>query len=137
MKLIDTNIIVYALGGAHVYRESSREILDRVPRGELDATINVEAIQELIHYYHARRPPSRAVTIVVDLMRTFPIPLGIDASTVTLALNILDAHTHLQSRDAFHVATVFQHNLEGIISADRGFDNIPGLTRFDPKELVA
>ena len=43
----------------------------------------------------------------------------------------------MASRDAIHAAVVFEHRLEGIISADRAFDGIAGLTRFDPKELAA
>jgi hypothetical protein len=31
---------------------------------------------------------------------------------------------------------VLTYGLEGIVSADRSFDQIAGLTRFDPKKLM-
>jgi hypothetical protein len=49
----------------------------------------------------------------------------------------MQQHPRIQSRDAFQVATVFEYDLEGLVSADRGFEGIAGLTRFDPIELAA
>ena len=43
----------------------------------------------------------------------------------------------IASRDAVHAAVVVVHGLEGIVSADRDFDRIPGLRRYDPADLVA
>ena len=42
----------------------------------------------------------------------------------------------IEARDAIHAAVVFEHRLEGIVSADRDFDRIPGLRRFDPLEVA-
>ena len=50
----------------------------------------------------------------------------------------LMAETHdLSARDAIHAAVVFEHELEGIISADQDYDRIQGLRRYDPIEAAA
>ena len=42
-------------------------------------------------------------------------------------------HSFLVSRDAIHAAVVQTHDLEGIVTADKVFDRIKGLKRFDLK----
>ncbi len=46
------------------------------------------------------------------------------------------AHERLSPRDAIHAAVVLTNGLEGIVSADRAFDGVPGLVRFDPADLA-
>lgn len=137
MKLIDANVLIYALGKDHEYRDSARVVTARVYRGELDANVDVEGIQEVIHYYHSRGDHQVTLRIFDSLLPGFPQPVPVDAGVVSAARNVLGNYPFLQVRDAFHAAVVFQHNLEGIISADRAFDKIDGLKRFDPKELAA
>lgn len=103
----------------------------------LEATIDVEAVQEVVHYYHKRGEPEQTLTAFDDLIQGFPNALSVDFRTMTLARSVLAQYPFLQSRDAIHAAVVFQHRLEGIISADRAFDRVAGIMRFDPKDLAA
>jgi len=137
MKLLDANVIIYASGAPHPYREFCRRVLSKVHSGEVTANINTEVLQEVLNYYHRIRETKRAVELFDDLKLAFPGALPMEIADAIEARTILERYPSLQTRDAFHAATVFQHNLEGIISADRGFDIIDGLKRFDPKELAA
>ncbi len=137
MKLIDANIVIYWVGMEHDYREASIEVMERVLRGEIVATVDVETLQEVLYYFHKRRQEDLVFDVVDTLLDILPAPYSIDNATLASALRLLAAYPSLQTRDAFHAATVLQHKLEGIISADRGFDIIEGLKRFDPKELAA
>ncbi len=137
MKLIDTNVFVYSLGSDHPYREPSLATLKRIRESEINANISTEILQELLHVYRRRNQLQLGIELFDDLVGQFPQPLPIVAATAIIARDVLEQYPSLQVRDAFHAAVVFEHNLEGIISADRAFDSIEGLTRFDPKELAA
>ena len=52
-------------------------------------------------------------------------------------MRLLLATPGLSVRDAVHSAVVMEHGLDGIVSADRHFDRIPGLRRYDPADLAA
>ena len=51
-------------------------------------------------------------------------------------MRLLAETQDLTTRDAIHAAVVFEHGLEGIVSADRDYDRIPGLRRLDPIVLA-
>jgi predicted nucleic acid-binding protein len=106
-------------------------------QGAIQATVNVEVLQEVLHYYHKGGRTQVGLALFDDLLASLPEPFGIDRETSLVARELLSHYPSLQSRDAFHAATVFQYGLEGIISTDKGFDVIAGLTRFDPRALAA
>lgn len=54
MKLIDTNIIMYALGRPHPLREKCRNILAGIVNNDVDGNIDVEVLQELLYVYSSR-----------------------------------------------------------------------------------
>ena len=137
MKLIDTNVFIYSAGANHPYKDSCRQLIHRVGDGQLDGNIDIEVPQELMHFYHSKRRTREATTSAIEVLDMFANPILVTGSTMLLAADVLVRYPHLQSGDAVHAAVVLQNNLEGIISADRGFDQISGLTRFDPKELIA
>lgn len=135
MKLIDANVVIYAIGRPHPFRESCRRILADSYSGRLEANVNVELLQEVLHYYHRQGATDIGLRLCRDLMTGFRAPFLVNRETVRIAADLLSRHPQIQSRDAFHAAVVFENGLEGIISADRGFDGIFGLKRFDPLEL--
>lgn len=103
--------------------------------GSLEATINTELLQEVLHIYQKRNRLDFAVDLFDRLLRRFPDPLPVLGSTMITARQILGRHPQLESRDSVHSAVVLENRLEGIISADRSFDAIDGVQRFDPLEL--
>jgi predicted nucleic acid-binding protein len=51
--LIDANIFMYAAGAEHPHKEPSRMFLEQVARGEVDAALDAEVLQEILHRYRA------------------------------------------------------------------------------------
>jgi predicted nucleic acid-binding protein len=45
-------------------------------------------------------------------------------------------HPRLEARDLIHFAVMRRFGVTRIISADRGFDGVPGIERLDPKRLA-
>ena len=62
--------------------------------------------------------------------------MGRQASPITRDLVMeavaLDVPSSLSGRDRLHLATMRRESVVAIISADRGFDLVPGIRRLDP-----
>ena len=132
MVLIDANILMYAAGVAHPNKQPSIRLLKRVANGEVDATIDAETLQEILHRYRAinRWADGRKV---YDLARElFPDVIPVTFSVLDRARTLLDGSTSLMARDALHAAVVLDEGLDGIYSYDRDFDRIPGIRRLQP-----
>jgi predicted nucleic acid-binding protein len=54
LRLIDTNVFVYAVGAVHPLKQPSERILSEIVAGTLAANIDVEALQEILHVYSSR-----------------------------------------------------------------------------------
>ena len=97
--------------------------------------IDVEAFQEILYVYSSRGELETGTGIVERLMARLPNIIPITTAEITIAMRLMSETRNLSARDAIHAAVVFEHNLEGIVSADQDFDRIPGLRRFDPMEV--
>jgi len=128
--LIDTNVIVYALGKSHPLKENSRRILADVATGSLEATLDVETLQEILHLYSSRRERKKGFETVDDLLVLISSPIAIQREDIEEASKLMAQYSFLGARDAIHAAVVITHRLEGIITADRVFGRIRNLTRF-------
>ena len=86
-------------------------------------------LQEILHRYTAikRRdsiqPAFDALLGVVD--EVFPVTL----EAVKRAREVVLGSPDLSARDAVHVAVMQAHGVEEILSFDRSFDGVPGITR--------
>ncbi len=132
MILVDTNVIMYAAGAAHPHKAPSVRLLERVATGEVQATIDAEVLQEILHRYRAigRWEDGKQV---YDLTRQlFPVVVPVTADVLDRARSLLDTDPQIMARDALHAAVVLQEHLEGVCSYDRDFDRIAGLVRIEP-----
>ena len=132
MILIDTNIIMYAAGAEHRYKRPSVALLERVASGEVEATIDAEVLQEILHRYRAigRWEDGRRV---YDLTRQlFPSVVPVTAEVIDRARRVLDAEGHIMARDALHAAVVMTEGFDAVCSYDRDFDRIKGIMRREP-----
>lgn len=122
--LVDANIFMYAAGAEHPRKAPSVGLLLRIAQGELDAAVDAEALQEILHRYRAMG--RCAARRIVPL--TFPITVEL----LDAARDLLDSHEGLTARDAIHAAVVFHSGAETICSYDRDFDRVAGLRRVEP-----
>ena len=89
---------------------------------------DAEVLQEILHRYVAidRRdaigPAFDALLGLVDAV------LPIELEDVTRARALLTS-PRLQARDAIHVAVMQRHGIEHLLSFDRAFDDVPGISR--------
>jgi predicted nucleic acid-binding protein len=136
LKLIDTNVFIYAVGEPHPYKEVCVQLMQGLTVAGHDATVDTEVAQEILHYFQMRRRMTQGLALLDSLLTAFPAPIPITVGEVRLAGELLRKYPQIQARDAVHAAVVLAHHLDGIISADKGFDAVAEIVRFDPHDEV-
>lgn len=137
MKLLDANVVIYALGRDHPYREPCRAIIKQLEERPHDYAADTEMLQEILHVFSFRADVNKGVVAVGRLLDLFPDVIPITGAEIGTASRLIGQPPRLSVSDAIHAAVVMERGLEGIVSADRAFDHVPGLRRFDPVAMVA
>lgn len=132
MILVDSNVVMYAAGAAHPHKEPSLALLESVASGTVEAAVDAEVLQEILHRYRAIGRWSEGGRVYDLTRRIFPRVIPVDADVLDRARDIMDAHTSLHARDALHAAVAMHHGLEAIYSYDRHFDALAGVMRREP-----
>lgn len=135
--LLDTNVILYAIGGPHPLAEPCRRVIRLAGEGGLTAEAPVDLIQEVLHHrtrrLHDREQAAREANAAARLCRLHAV-LPEDA---LMATRLFASSPSLSARDAIFAAIAVRHGLREIISADDDFDGLPSLTRIDPADSAA
>jgi len=136
--LLDTAVFVHAIGRDHPFREPCRAVVAALSGGALAGEASVELVQELVHVLLGR-PGSRRSALATA--RSFGDACRLHDFTTAdlgLALELLAAvPQRLDARDAVHAATALNRGVPFVVTTDRAFDSVPGLTRVDPRDAVA
>ena len=136
MRLLDTNVFIYAHGKAHPYREPCRILVANLAAGPLAYTIDTELLQEVMHVYDARGDRAFGLVLFDSVVEVFANPVPISGVEIRAARWLLGESASLSPRDAIHAAVVLTHGLEGIVTTDRAFREVRGLRVFDPLDLA-
>jgi predicted nucleic acid-binding protein len=125
---IDSNIPMYLVGASHPNKEAARRRLEQAIIDRERLVTDAEVFQEILHRYvgidrrDAIGPAFDVLIGVVDAV------LPIELDDVHRARKLL-SEPRLQARDAIHVAVMQRHGIDEILTFDRAFDGVPGLTR--------
>jgi len=129
--VLDTTVLVYAVGGEHPLRDPSRRLVEAIGDGHLEATTTVEVIQEFVHVRARRRGRQDAVERGRELLRLLgPLVTPGDAE-LAAALQVFGTHERLGMFDAVLAATAMACGADALVSADRAYAEVPGLTYLD------
>jgi predicted nucleic acid-binding protein len=131
--LIDTNIIMYAAGAPHPNKAPSVRLLEQVAAGEVEATIDAEVLQEILHRYRAINRWDDGKQVYDLTRRLFPMVNPVTAAILDRARQLLDTDATIMARDALHAAVVLEERLDAVCSYDRDFDRIAGVVRREPE----
>jgi predicted nucleic acid-binding protein len=119
---------MYIVGASHPNKETALRLLERaIVEGERLVS-DAEVFQEILHRYVAigRRD---AIGPAFDvLLGVLDVVLPVEIADVQRARTLLGT-PRLQARDAIHVAIMQRHEIDRVVSFDRAFDLVPGLTR--------
>jgi len=132
---IDTNIFLYSIGRDHPLKSASVAAIHRIRDGQIAAVINTEIIQEILYHFQSIKQLPIGVRLAKDAVSLSSRILPVEEIDLLLAIDLLEAYPKIQTRDAFHAATMIHNGITEIISTDPHFDLIPEIRRIDPAKL--
>ncbi|MBI4743452.1 MAG: type II toxin-antitoxin system VapC family toxin [Actinobacteria bacterium] len=135
MIFIDTNIIMYAAGKEHKYKNPCLNILKRISDGEIDAVSDSEVLQEILYRYWSIRKLDKGFQVFSDFDKLIPIILRVDRKDLLLARDFLEKYPKIKPRDAIHAAVMLNNKIDTTISTDNDFKQIKEIKRIDPLQI--
>jgi uncharacterized protein len=135
--LLDTNVILYALGGPHAQAVPCRRILELVGEGNLQAEAPVDIVQEILHHRNRRLGDRAQAAKDAQAAAALCRLHAVEPHDAREAARLFADSPRLSARDAVFAAVATRHGLRTIISADADFDGLPGLRRIDPSDAAA
>jgi predicted nucleic acid-binding protein len=130
--VLDTTILVYAVGAEHPLREPCRTIIRAVQAGEVNARTTVEVVQEFAHVRTRRRGRHNASILAHEYAGLLQPLIVLDALDLKRGLELFEHHEPLEAFDAVLAAAVARRGARALVSADETFADVPGLRTLNP-----
>lgn len=118
MILLDTTVLVYAVGAAHPLRAPARTLLGDVADGTVRASTTVEVLQEFTHVRARRRDRSDAAVLARDLATALSPLTTVTVDDLLAGLTMFKWHNGIGAFDAVLVAAT-QRCGARLVTADR------------------
>ncbi len=121
MIVLDTTVLVYAVGADHPLRDPCRDLIGAIATGQIAATTTVEVLQELTHIRARRRNREDAVRVARDYLDLLAPLLVVGEDDLREGLALYARSERLGAFDAVLAAAAGRANATALISADAGF----------------
>jgi predicted nucleic acid-binding protein len=132
--VLDTTILVYAVGADHPLREPCRRLIGAIADGRIEASTTVEAIQEFAHVRARRRGRADAAALARDYVELLSPLVDVGRDDLLRGLDLFAAGDRFGTFDAVLAAATIGAGATALVSADRGFADVPELTHVVPDE---
>lgn len=132
MIVLDTTVLVYAVGTDHPLRDPCREIVAAVRDGSIEATTTVEVIQEFAHVRARRRGRDDAAALAEDVADLLSPLLAVGEQQLREGLAIYRNSGRLGAFDAVLAAAALSAGATALVSADKAFADVRGLRQVSP-----
>jgi len=127
--LVDSNIPMYLVGADHPLKGRARQLAEEaIAEGEALCT-DAEVLQEILHRYRAINRPDMIDPAFSAVLGIVDVVYPIERRDVERARRILQSSPERSARDALHIAVMHAHDIDRVMSFDRGLDGIPGVRR--------
>lgn len=136
MIVLDTTVLVYALGTDHALREPCRRLVEAVAAGEVEATTTVEVLQEFVHVRARRRSRADAAELGAAYADLLAPLLPVTAVDLLHGLRLYEQAARLGAFDAVLAAAALAAEATMLVSADTAFADVPGLRHLAPADAV-
>ncbi|MCB0317155.1 MAG: type II toxin-antitoxin system VapC family toxin [Bdellovibrionales bacterium] len=136
MIFIDANIFMYAAGKSSKQRRSCQEFLRHVCTAKPGTYFtNTEVLQEILHRYRSLNLPEVGVEIFDSLIKLDIKVLPVELKSMLNARILIEQYTKLSTRDAVHAGVMQEHQVESIVTYNKGFNYVPWIEVLDPLDL--
>ncbi|MEJ7797757.1 MAG: type II toxin-antitoxin system VapC family toxin [Solirubrobacteraceae bacterium] len=121
MIVLDTTVLVYAVGADHPLRDPCRELIGAVANGRIAATTTVEVLQEFTHVRTRRRDREDAVRLARDYLDLLAPLLVVSTDDLAQGLRLYARTDRLGAFDAVLAAAAERADGAAVVSADAAF----------------
>ena len=113
--------------------------MTEISQGRLPAAISSEIIQEILYRYGVLQRWQVAATMSANLLTLVPTVYPVSSTDIRLMVKLFQQYAPqgVNARDLVHAAVMQNNGLTIIISTDKHFDLINGITRLDPQTIFA
>ncbi|MPZ73013.1 MAG: PIN domain-containing protein [Nitriliruptorales bacterium] len=129
MIVVDTTVLVYAVGQDHPLRRPCRDIVAAIRDGRVGATTSPQVVQEFAHVRSRRRPRGDAASLAGDFARLLAPLIVVDEEDLEQGLSLFSNDERL---GAFDAVAALRRDADALVSADRAFAAVPQLPYLDP-----
>jgi predicted nucleic acid-binding protein len=130
--ILDTTVLVYAVGADHSFREPCQQLVRAIAGGTILATTTVEVIQEFTHVRARRRDRKDAAELARDYIELLSPLLIVEEADLREGLRMFGEGTGFGSFDAVLAAAAHAAGAEALVSADTGFSRIAAIHHVVP-----
>jgi predicted nucleic acid-binding protein len=124
--ILDTNVLVYAVGAEHPLRGPARRLITALRDGELQATTSVLVLQEFTYVYARRRGPEAAAGLARSYIDLLEPLIPVEQPHLMTALRLLERYD-VRPSDALLAAAAL-HTSQTIVTADKALGGVPDVT---------
>lgn len=132
MIVLDTTVLVYAVGAGHPLREPCQHLIRAIADGTILATTTTEVIQEFTHVRARRRDRKDAAELARDYIELLSPLLIVEETDLREGLRLYQEGTGFGSFDAVLAAAARAAGADALVSADTGFSNITAVQHVVP-----
>jgi uncharacterized protein len=130
--VVDTSVLVYAVGEEHELREPCTRFVRALETGQLAATTTVEVVQKFVHVRARRHNRADATALGRDFAQLLSPLISTTEETLRDALRIFERESELGSFDALLAAAALEHRAEALLSTDTDFGRVSRLRHVSP-----
>ncbi len=132
MIVLDTTVLVYALGRDHALRDPCRALIEAIADGRIEATTTPEVIQEFAHVRARRTDRRDAAQTATDYAELLDPLVTVQRQHLLAGITLFERHDALGAFDAVLCAVALEGGADAVVSADRAFAAVPGLRHVAP-----
>src|SRR6202451_4465823 len=124
MIVLDTTVLVYAVGADHPLREPCQQLIRAIAGGTILATTTIEVIQEFTHVRARRRDRKDAAGLARDYIELLSPLLIVEETDLREGLRLYEEGTGFGAFDAILAVAARAAAADALVSADTGFAGI-------------
>jgi hypothetical protein len=132
MIVLDTTVLVYAVGADHPLREPCQGLIRAIADGTILATTTVEVIQEFAHVRARRRDRKDAAGLARDYIELLSPLLIVEETDLREGLRLYEEGTGFGAFGAILAAASHAAGADALVSADTGFAGIAAIHHVVP-----
>jgi predicted nucleic acid-binding protein len=129
--VVDTTVLVYAVGEDHPLAEPSAALVEAIGDGRVSATTTAEVIQEFVHIRARRRGRPDAVRLGRAYVELLGPLLAVERRALEQGLRLFERLPELGAFDAVLAGATLESGASALASADQAFASVPRLRFVD------